>query len=310
MPNFADNLISAINKKGSSICVGLDPRLELIPEFIVEKHREKEGDTFAAVSQIFVEFNKGIIDAVKDLVPCVKPQIAFYEMYGFPGIWAYQETCAYARQQGLIVIGDTKRNDIDTTAAAYAKAYLGKVDLFGKETEVFANDALTVNPYLGYDGIKPFMDECKKNQKGIFVLVKTSNKSSGDLQDRSVDNFAPLYEMLGHLVESWGSDEIGESGYSSLGAVVGATYPEQAKKLREIMPSSIFLVPGYGAQGATAKDVKACYNEDSLGAIINSSRGINFAYKADKNSKGENYAEMAREAVLAMQKDLNSAGIK
>jgi len=309
MGNFADKLITEIKNKKSSICVGLDPRLDLIPNFIVEKHRQKEGDTFACVSQVLVEFNKGIIDAIKDLVPCVKPQIAFYEMFGFPGIWAYQETCAYAKSQGLIVVGDVKRNDIDSTASAYAKAYLGKVDLFGKKIEVCTCDAITVNAYLGYDGVKPFIEECHANAKGIFVLVKTSNKSSGDLQDRNVDNYATLYEMLAHLLDSWGSDDIGDCGYSSIGAVVGATYPDQAKKLRKIMPNTIFLVPGYGAQGGTAEDVKACYNEDGLGAIINSSRGITFAYKNDKKFDEKNYADASREAVIKMQKDLKVVGI-
>lgn len=309
MPNFADKLIRAVQAKKSSICVGLDPRLNKIPQFILNKHVEESGETFKAASDAIIEFNKAIIDAVKDLVPCVKPQIAFYEEFGFPGIYAFQETCAYAKSQGLMVIGDVKRNDIGSTAESYANAYIGKVDLFGKQTEVFSCDSITVTPYLGFDGIKPFIDQCNKFDKGIFILVKTSNPSSGDLQDRVVDNFAPLYEMVGHLVESWGSDEMGESGYSSIGAVVGATYPSQSKKLRKIMPTSIFLVPGYGAQGATAEDIKSCYNDDGLGAVVNSSRGIIFAYEKNAKYGPQGFADAARDAVIDMQKDLGSVGL-
>ncbi len=310
MTHFADRLIKQIEKKGSSICVGLDPRLEQIPGFIIQKYIEKEGSTLKAATEAIVEFNKGIIDAVVDLVPCVKPQIAFYEMFGFPGFWAFQETCAYAKEKGLIVIADAKRNDIGSTASAYAKAFLGKVDVFGQQMEIINCDAMTVTPYLGFDGVKPFIDECNGTGKGIFILVKTSNPSSGDLQDRHVDNYSPLYEMLANLVDSWGSDEVGDSGYSSVGAVVGATYPEQAKALRTILPNTIFLVPGYGAQGATAMDIKYCYNTDGLGAVVNSSRGITFAYENDKKYKPENYAQVAREAVVLMKKDMNSVGIQ
>ena len=310
MKNFADRLISEIDKKGSSICVGLDPRLSQIPGFIVEKYLEEHGATFAAAGGAILEFNKGIIEAVKDLVPCVKPQIAFYEQYGIEGLKAFQETCDYAKKAGLIVIVDAKRNDIGSTAEAYANAFLGKVDVFGKEQSVFNADALTVNGYLGFDGIKPFAEACKKYEKGIFVLIKTSNPSSGDLQDRTVDGNYTLYEMFGHLLESWGADEIGEKGYSSIGAVVGATYSEQAKKLRKIMPNTIFLVPGYGAQGGDASDIKPCYNEDGYGAIVNSSRGIIFAYEGSKKFKPEDYKEAAREATLDMKKDLKSVEVK
>lgn len=310
MKNFADKLIASIEQKNSSICVGLDPRLNQIPGHIVKKYLDEKGATFQAAAEVIVEFNKGIIDAIADKVPCVKPQIAFYECFGFPGYWAYQETCAYAQEKGMLVIADAKRNDIGSTAEAYAKAFLGRVDLFGKETEVVNADALTITPYLGYDGVKPFIDCCEKYGKGIFALVKTSNPSSGDLQDRKVDDYAMLHELLGHLMDSWGQDQIGERGYSSVGAVVGATYPEQARSLRSIMPNSIFLVPGYGAQGGGAEDIKHCYNEDGLGAIVNSSRGIIFAYEQHAKYKSEDYAQAAADAVDLMQKDLNSVGLK
>lgn len=311
--NFADKLIEAVKKKGNAICVGLDPRLDKIPESIkthaldtVDADGEHLSPTAAAAAAI-LEFNKGIIDAVYDLVPVVKPQIAFYEIYGADGMKAYADTLKYAKSKGLLTIADAKRNDIGTTAEAYAQAFLGEVQLFEGENEVvmpiFEADSITVNPYLGWDGIKPFIEECKKYGKGIFVLVKTSNKSSGDLQDLVMKDGKALYEIAGHLVDSWGADEMGENGYNFVGAVVGATFPEQAKKLRQIMPNTIFLVPGYGAQGAGAQEVKPCFNEDGLGAIVNNSRGIIFAYEK-LGMLPDAYAEAARTAVLAMKKDL------
>jgi orotidine-5'-phosphate decarboxylase len=313
--NFADKLIEAVKKKGNAICVGLDPRLDKIPESIkthaldtVDADGEHLSPTAAAAAAI-LEFNKGIIDAVYDLVPVVKPQIAFYEIYGADGMKAYADTLKYAKSKGLLTIADAKRNDIGTTAEAYAQAFLGEVQLFEGENEVvmpiFEADSITVNPYLGWDGIKPFIEECKKYGKGIFVLVKTSNKSSGDLQDLVMKDGKALYEIAGHLVDSWGADEMGENGYNFVGAVVGATFPEQAKKLRQIMPNTIFLVPGYGAQGAGAQEVKPCFNEDGLGAIVNNSRGIIFAYEK-LGMLPDAYAEAARTAVLAMKKDLES----
>lgn len=313
--NFADKLIEAVKKKGNAICVGLDPRLDKIPESIkthaldtVDANGEHLSPTAAAAAAI-LEFNKGIINAVYDLVPVVKPQIAFYEIYGADGMKAYADTLKYAKSKGLLTIADAKRNDIGTTAEAYAQAFLGEVQLFEGENEVvmpiFEADSITVNPYLGWDGIKPFIEECKKYGKGIFVLVKTSNKSSGDLQDLVMKDGKALYEIAGHLVDSWGADEMGENGYNFVGAVVGATFPEQAKKLRQIMPNTIFLVPGYGAQGAGAQEVKPCFNEDGLGAIVNNSRGIIFAYEK-LGMLPDAYAEAARTAVLAMKKDLES----
>ena len=313
--NFADKLIGAVKAKGNPICVGLDPRLEKIPESIKNKALNATDDDgqhlspTAAAAAAILEFNKGIIDAVCDLVPVVKPQIAFYEIFGADGVKAYAETLRYAKAKGLLTIADAKRNDIGTTAEAYAQAFLGEVQIFEGENEVvmpiFEADSITVNPYLGWDGIKPFVEECKKYGKGLFALVKTSNKSSGDLQDLVMKDGKALYEIVGHLVDSWGADDVGESGYNFVGAVVGATFPEQAKRLREIMPQTIFLVPGYGAQGAGAADVKPCFNKDGLGAIVNNSRGIIFAYEK-QGLMSDAYAEAARTAVLEMKKDLES----
>ncbi|MBI2634244.1 orotidine-5'-phosphate decarboxylase [Candidatus Peregrinibacteria bacterium] len=308
--NFADKLVEAVKKKGTSICVGLDPRLDKIPQSILQRAvGGKEKSPTAAAADAIIEFNKGIIDAVCDIVPVVKPQAAFYEVYGHEGMRAFEETLKYAKKKGLLTIADVKRNDIGSTAEAYARAYLGEVEMPVGDNEivmpVFDADSVTINPYLGWDGVKPFVDECGRYGKGLFVLVKTSNKTSGDLQDLHLKDDHVLYEVVGYLVDSWGANEIGESGYSFVGAVVGATYPEQAKKLRKIMPRSIFLVPGYGAQGAGAKDVKHCFNDDGLGAIVNNSRGIIFAYES-MNMPAEGYAEAARNAAIAMKKDLES----
>lgn len=306
--HFADRLIEVVKRKGNPICVGLDPRLDKIPSFIKQKALEgKEKTPLAAAADALITFNKGIIDAIADIVPVVKPQAAFYEIFGAEGMRAYAETLKYAKQKGLLTIADVKRNDIGSTAEAYAQAYLGEVGVFGGEDEVvlpvFDADSITVNPYLGWDGVKPFVEESDRYGKGIFVLVKTSNRSSGDLQDLLMKDGNALYDVVGYLVDSWGADSVGESGYSFVGAVVGATYPEQARKLRKIMSKSIFLVPGYGAQGASAADVRPCFNADGLGAIVNNSRGIIFAYETmDKPAEG--YAEAAREACLAMKKDL------
>lgn len=301
--HFTDRLIEAIKRKGAPICVGLDPRLANIPSFIKEEKIAEKGRSPEAASEAILEFNKGIIDAVHDIVPIVKPQFAFYAQYGFSGVWAFEEICKYAQGKGLLVIADAKSNDIGSTAEAYANAFLGESDLFGEKIALMDCDALTVNPYLGYDGVKPFIEVCKKRGKGIFVLVKTSNPSSGDLQDRTVDNEKMCnYELAARFVDSWGADDVGESGYSCVGAVVGATYPEQAKVLRKLMPRAYFLVPGYGAQGGKAADVKACFNKDGLGAIINSSREINFAWQAAGDEK--RYKEASREAAIKMKNDL------
>ncbi len=302
--HFADRLNEQIKKKDSAVCVGLDPRLEQIPNFIKEKHFAKEKDAFTAAAESFIEFNKGIIDAVFDLVPIVKPQIAFYEQYGAEGIRAFKETCDYAKKKGLLVLADIKRGDIGSTAEAYAKAFLGKVDLNGKESESFNVDAVTVAPYLGWDGIKPFVVEAAKYGKGVFVLDKTSNPSSADLQDLQMNDGRTVYEIIAHFIDSWGADDVGESGYSLVGAVIGATFPQQIVKLRALMPQTIFLVPGYGAQGGTADDVRAAFSEDFLGAIVNSSRGIIFAWESSDTFTEKDYGEAAREATLTMLRDL------
>ncbi|MFC1600210.1 orotidine-5'-phosphate decarboxylase [Patescibacteria group bacterium] len=304
MQNFADRLNALIKTKGSAICVGLDPRMDQIPKHITEAAAKEHDDPFVAAAAAIIEFNKGIIDAIADLVPVVKPQVAFYEVFGAPGMQAYKETIDYAQSKDLIVIADAKRNDIGSTAQAYADTYLGMTDVYGESRAAFDADAITVTPYLGYDGIKPFVDNCKEFGKGIFILVKTSNPSSGDLQDLELKEGGSIYEVMGNLVDSWGADDIGESGYSFVGAVVGATFPRQAEKLRKIMPHAIFLVPGYGAQGGGAQDVKPCFKEDGTGAIVNSSRGITYAYEKSEKFDEKTYAEAARAAVEAMREDL------
>lgn len=299
--HFADRLTEAIKRKNSVVCVGLDPRLEQIPGFIVVKKQAEYENPFEVAAEAFVEFNKGIIDAVADLVPIVKPQIGFYEQYGSHGIRAFEKTCAYAREKGLLVLADAKRNDIGSTAAAYAKAFFG--DEAGEGP--IAADALTVNAYLGFDGVRPFLKACDKAGKGIFILVKTSNPSSGDIQDRViVDEHMPIYELMANFVDSWGDDSVGESGYSAIGAVVGATYPKELEKMRKVMSRAYLLVPGYGAQGGEAEDVKGAFDKKGFGAIVNSSRGIIFAYEK-AGAAGEAYAEAARDAVTAMKEDLN-----
>lgn len=303
--HFADRLIENIQKKKSPICVGLDPKLEYIPSFIQKKYKEKyKKNSFQAAGRAIVEFNKGIIDSIHDLVPIVKPQMAFYELFGAHGLEAFSETVVYAKKKGLLVLADAKRNDIGSTAEAYASEFLGEVDVFGEKLPSFDVDALTVNAYLGYDGVKPFIKVCRKYGRGIFILVKTSNPSSRDFQDLRTSDEYCNFEIMAQYIEAWGADDIGEKGYSCIGAVVGATFPKVAKKLRSMMPQTIFLVPGYGAQGATASDVKVCFNKDGFGAIINSSREIIFAYKKSKRFGENQYGEAAREAVLKMREDL------
>ena len=291
--HFADRLTEVMKKKNSAVCVGLDPQLSKLPAVLLDKMKGQYGATLEAAANAYLEFNKNIIDAVKDLVVAVKPQLAFYEELGHKGLWAFEETCRYAQAAGLIVIADGKRNDIGSTAEAYARGFLGKVDLFGEKKSIQEIDALTVNAYLGIDGVRPFIKVCEEEGKGIFILVKTSNPSSGDVQDRvTADEKISVAQLIGHFVESWGSDCIGESGYSCVGAVVGATYPAEAAKLRKLMPTSIFLVPGYGAQGAGAEDTKPCFDAKGLGALVVSARGIIFA-------------EDPRAAAQAMKEELN-----
>jgi len=302
MTHFADQLTQRINKLSNPAVVGLDPRLAQIPEFILADARQEYGDTSQGAAEAILRFNKGIIDAVHDIVPAVKPQIAFYECYGHHGFRVYEETARYAQEKGLLVIGDAKRNDIGSTAEAYANGHLGSVDVFGSAQRTIHVDCLTVTPYLGSDGIRPFTKVCEAEGKGIFVLVRTSNPSADEIQGQAVGDEL-MDERVATLVEGWGRELIGKSGFSLVGAVVGATYPEEAKVLRNIMPHQIFLVPGYGAQGGDADSVKYCFHKNGTGAIVNSSRGIIFAYQ--KNGQpGEAYAEAAREAALAMKEDL------
>ncbi len=299
-------LIDSIKKKDAPIVVGLDPMLSYIPKKIVDKAVAEKGETLEAAASAILEYNKAIVDAVYELVPAVKPQIAMYEQFGVPGVMAFSETVDYCRKKGLIVIADVKRGDIGSTSAAYATAHLGKVTVGSSSLPVFDEDFCTVNPYLGSDGIKPFIDVCNENDRGIFVLVKTSNPSSGEFQDRVLhDEDSTLYETVGFKVNEWAKLSM-DGSYSNIGAVVGATYPKMGEILRRIMPKSFILVPGYGAQGGTGKDLKPFFNSDGLGAIINSSRGIIAAYKKDKYAKfGEDgFADAARAAVLDMKEDI------
>ncbi len=307
---FIDKLIEAVKEKNNPSVIGLDPKIEYVPSFIKEKAFKEYGANLKGVAEAILGFNKKIIDAVYDIVPAVKPQLAYYEMYGLEGLRVFDETVRYAKEKGLIVIVDGKRNDIGTTAEAYSSAYLGKTKIDDSiEEAVFDADALTVNPYLGIDGIKPFIEDCKKYKKGIFMLVKTSNKSSGQIQDLLTQYDKSIYEIIAQYVEEWGKPLRGEHGYSSIGAVVGATYPNQAKILRKIMKHAYILVPGYGAQGGTARDVAHNFNGDGLGAIVNASRSIMCAYQSEewKNTfSEEKFDEASRAEAIRMRDDLNS----
>lgn len=297
MNNFADRLIEEIKKKKSCVVCGLDPMWDSIPGKIKSEFKSSGAALF--------KFNKSIIDAVCDVVVAVKPQLAYYEQYGVNGMIAFKATVEYAQKKGLLVIADGKRNDIGSTSKAYANAFLAKSNIMDGSFEC---DALTVNPYLGWDGIKPFVEVCNEYNKGIFALVKTSNPSSGELQDLVLQNGNTIYETVASLVDKWGEGSIGTYGYSSVGAVVGATYPEQAAKIRELMPRSIILVPGYGAQGGNAKSVAVNFNKDGLGAIVNASRSILYAYKSDIWSSiyDENsFDEAARAEAITMRDDIN-----
>ncbi len=303
MKNFADRLISQIIAKNSAVVAGLDPTWEGIPEFIRKRH--------SSVCDVVFEYNKMLIDALFDIVPAIKPQLAYYELLGLQGLEAFMLTVKYAKQKGLLVIADGKRNDIGSTSQAYAKAYLSeenKVQTLPLTRT--AADALTVNPYLGVDGISPFCDKCKESGAGIIVLVKTSNPSSGQLQDLITEDGSAIYEKVAALVNEWGEPLVGESGYSSVGAVVGATYPEQAAKLRKLMPKTIILVPGYGAQGGSAESAAISFNSDGLGAVVNASRSIMHAYKSPKwadKYDAASFAEAARAEAAEMSQAINKA---
>lgn len=302
---FINKLIKEIKRKRSPVVVGFDPRLELIPNTVKDKHFEKYGKSFKAAAEAILEFNKEIIDNVYDIVPAIKPQIAFYEQYGIEGLKAYNETCEYASKKGLVIISDIKRGDIGSTSKAYSNAHLGKTEVEDELLEAFYSDSITVNPYLGDDCLKEFVEDIEKYEKGMFVLVKTSNPTSSQLQDLIVEG-KKIYEIVAEMVDGWSKKYIGEYNYSSIGAVVGATYPEESKTLRALMPSSYFLVPGYGAQGGTAEDVIHSFNEDGLGAVVNSSRGILYAYNKEEKWTEEDYGRAAKEAAIKMREDINS----
>ena len=302
-----NKLTAKIQKTKAPIVVGLDPMLNYIPKHIQEKAFKEFGETLEGAAEAIWQFNKAIVDSTCDLIPAVKPQIAMYEQFGVPGIEAFKKTVDYCKSKDLVVIGDIKRGDIGSTSAAYAVGHLGKVQVGSKTYVPFDEDFVTVNPYLGSDGVNPFLDVCKEEKKGIFVLVKTSNPSSGEFQDQLIDG-RPLYELVGEKVAAWGEQHMG-TDYSYVGAVVGATYPEMGKVLRKVMPKAYILVPGYGAQGGKGKDLVHFFNEDGLGAIVNSSRGIIAAYKQEKYAAmgAENFGDASRAAVEDMIADIRGA---
>ena len=313
-------LMDEIRRKNAPVVVGLDPNLSFVPQHLQAQAREKvmsceayEGedeDTLAlrAAAEAVWQFNRAIVDAVYDLVPAVKPQIAMYEQFGLPGLEAYDRTVRYCREKGLIIIGDVKRGDIGSTSASYAKAHIGRIGIEGREIPVFDVDFATVNPYLGSDGIQPFVDVCNECDKGIFVLVKTSNPSSGEFQDILTQDGTPMYELVGRKVREWGEASM-DGRYSNVGAVVGATWPEQGERLRKLMPNTFILAPGYGAQGASAKDLSMFFDDAGEGAIVNSSRGIIAAWTKDAYSEygAEGFAQAARAAAIDMIEDLRQA---
>ena len=302
-----NQLVANIKKTGAPIVVGLDPMLNYIPEQVQQKAFAEYGETLEGAAEAIWQYNKEIVDKTYDLIPAVKPQIAMYEQFGLPGLAAFKKTVDYCKEKGLVVIGDIKRGDIGSTSAAYAVGHIGKVKVGSKTYAPFDEDFVTVNPYLGSDGVNPFLDVCKEEKKGIFVLVKTSNPSSGEFQDQKIDG-RPLYELVGEKVAAWGSEVMGDE-YSYVGAVVGATYPEMGKVLRKVMPKAYILVPGYGAQGGKGKDLVHFFNEDGLGAIVNSSRGIIAAYKQEQYAKfgAENFGDASRAAVETMVADIKGA---
>lgn len=294
---ITDKLIDGIIQMQNPTCVGLDTLFDYLPDDM-----KAGATTFEDVAERVLAFNKTLIDHICDIVPSVKVQIAYYEMYGVAGMKAYYETLKYAAAKGLVVIADAKRNDIGSTASCYAKAFLGETQVNDRALKAFPSDYVTVNGYLGSDGILPFVEQCEKQDKGIFVLVKTSNPSGAEIQNMILQNGVPMYEYMGGLVEKWGKSTIGNYGYSAVGAVVGATHPTEAARLREVLPHTFFLIPGYGAQGGNAEMLKSCFGGDGLGGVVNNSRGILCAYK--KN--GGTYYSAAREACIAMQKDLSA----
>ena len=303
-----NKLVERIEQMSAPIVVGLDPMLDYIPQHLIKKAFSDKGENLEGIAEAIWQYNKGIVDATYDLIPAVKPQIAMYEQFGIEGLKAFKQTVDYCKEKGLVVIGDIKRGDIGSTSVAYATGHLGKVTIGGNTFRGFDEDFITVNPYLGSDGVLPFIDVCKEEDKGLFILVKTSNPSSGEFQDQLVDG-KPLYELVGKKVAEWGELHMGTS-YSYIGAVVGGTYPEMGKILRALMPKTYILVPGYGAQGGSADDAAKNFNSDGLGAIVNASRSVMCAYKSDKwkdKFDANSYAEAARAEVLDMREALNKA---
>lgn len=306
MKNAIDLLIDKIKETNNPTVMGLDPRYDILPKCVVEKYPL----TLEGVSQAIIEYNKALIDATYDIIPAIKPQIAFYEMFGIPGMQAFKETCLYAKQKGMIVIADIKRGDIGSTAQGYSNAYLGKTKIGDVEESIYDIDFATINPYMGTDCVKPFVQDCKKYNKGLFILVKTSNPSSGELQDVKLENGNEVYKEVAKLVNTWGNELIGENGYSSIAAVVGATYPKQLQDLRQSFPSMFFLIPGYGAQGGKPEDIALGFDKNGLGGIVNASRSLMCAYKSDvwKDKFSEkDYAKATREEAIRMRDELNRA---
>ena len=306
MKNAIDMLIEKIKETKNPTVIGLDPRYEMLPKIVTDKYPQNlEG-----VGKAIIEYNKNIIDEICDIIPAIKPQIAFYEMYGIPGMEAFAETCKYAKQKGMIVIADIKRGDIGSTAQGYSNAYLGKTKIGEKEESLYDIDFVTVNPYMGTDCVKPFVEDCKKYNKGLFVLEKTSNPSSGELQDERLENGEEVYTRVAKLVENWGENLRGEYNYSSISAVVGATYPQQLQEIRKIAPHTYFLIPGYGAQGGKAEDIALGFDENGSGGIVNASRSLMCAYRTEMwkdKFEEKDYAKATRAEAIRMRDELNNA---
>ena len=305
MKNAIDRLIEKIKETGNPTVMGLDPRYEMLPECVTNKYPK----TLEGVARAIIEYNKALIDETCDIIPAVKPQIAFYEMFGIPGMKAFEETCKYAKEKGMIVIADIKRGDIGSTAAGYSNAYLGKTKIGDREESIFDVDFVTVNPYMGTDCVKPFIEDCKKYNKGLFVLVKTSNPTSGELQDIKLESGEEVYTNVAKLVEKWGEELRGEYNYSSISAVVGATYPKQLEDIRKTAPHTFFLIPGYGAQGGKPEDIALGFDKNGLGGIVNASRSLMCAYKSERwksQFEEKDYAKATRAEALRMRDELNS----
>ena len=306
MANMMDRLIDKIKETNNPTVIGIDPKYDMIPECIKNKYEQNmEG-----VAKAIEEFNKALIDATFDIIPAVKINIAFYEMYGLEGMKVFEETCKYAKEKGMLVMADIKRGDIGSTSKAYSNAFLGRTQIGEKEEKIYDVDFVTLNPYMGIDSVKPFIEDCKKYNKGAFIIVKTSNPSSGDLQDLKLENGEEAYTRVAKLGEEWGEDLRGKYGYSSISAVVGATYPKQLKDLRKTAPHTFFLIPGYGAQGGKAEDIALGFDSNGIGGIVNSSRGLMCAYKSDlwkDKYTEERFAEATRQEAIRMRNELNNA---